>query len=101
MPNPARTDVGNAIRSTLISPNESDSNLEAANVVDGLFAIARAIDNLALATRRVAHGDMEPTGLEAVSMALNGGRSDDWPSVRSAIAEGFGELAAAIRDAQQ
>jgi hypothetical protein len=31
-----------AIRATLISPNESDRNLEAANVVDGLFAIARA-----------------------------------------------------------
>lgn len=47
MPNPARTDAGNAIRATLISPNESDANLEAANVVDGLFAIARAIDRLA------------------------------------------------------
>ncbi len=43
------TDTGNAIRATLISPNESDSNLEAANVVDGLFAIARAIENLAAA----------------------------------------------------
>jgi hypothetical protein len=38
-----------AIRATLISPNESDSNLEAANVVDGLFAIARALDNVARA----------------------------------------------------
>jgi hypothetical protein len=27
----------------LVSPNESDSNLEPANVVDGLFAIARAL----------------------------------------------------------
>jgi len=40
-------DVAAALQSTLISPNESDSNLEPANVVDGLFAIARAIDHLA------------------------------------------------------
>lgn len=32
-----------ALRDTFISPNEADSNLEPANVVDGLFAIARAI----------------------------------------------------------
>jgi hypothetical protein len=42
-----RTDTGNAIRGALISPNESDPNGEAANVVDGLFAIARAIEQLA------------------------------------------------------
>ena len=35
--------LAGALRDTLISPNESDSNLEAANVVDGLFAIARAL----------------------------------------------------------
>jgi len=35
--------VAKAIRETLISPNESDRNFEAANVVDGLFAIARAL----------------------------------------------------------
>jgi hypothetical protein len=32
-----------ALRETLISPNECDSNLEPANVVDGLFALARAL----------------------------------------------------------
>jgi hypothetical protein len=36
-----------ALHETLISPDESDSNMEPANVVDGLFAIARAIDRLA------------------------------------------------------
>jgi hypothetical protein len=35
--------VAKAILDTLISPNEADQNLEAANVVDGLFAIARAL----------------------------------------------------------
>ena len=39
------------IAAGLISPNEADSNGEAANVVDGLFAIARAIDGLAAAMR--------------------------------------------------
>lgn len=36
-----------ALRAVLVSPNESDSNFEPANVVDGLFAIARALDRVA------------------------------------------------------
>lgn len=36
-----------AIAGAFVSPNETDSNGEAANVVDGLFAIARAINRLA------------------------------------------------------
>lgn len=35
--------VADALRDVLVSPNESDANLEAANVVDGLFAVARAV----------------------------------------------------------
>ena len=42
-----RSDTYEALIETLISANEPDSNLEAANVVDGLFAIARAIRYLA------------------------------------------------------
>ena len=38
-----KTNVAEALRETLISPNECDSNLEPANVVDGLFAIARGL----------------------------------------------------------
>jgi hypothetical protein len=38
-----KPDVAQALRETLISPNECDANLEPANVVDGLFAIARAL----------------------------------------------------------
>lgn len=34
------------------SPNETDSNFENANVVDGLFAIARSINKLAKAVER-------------------------------------------------
>jgi len=40
-----RTTIAKAITDTLISPNEADRNAEAANVVDGLFALARAIHN--------------------------------------------------------
>jgi hypothetical protein len=39
--------IANALRETMISPNEPDTNLEPSNVVDGLFRIARAIDHLA------------------------------------------------------
>jgi hypothetical protein len=49
--------VASALIETLISPNESDSNLEAANVVDGLFAIARALNKVALALRDLGNGD--------------------------------------------
>lgn len=43
--------LAKALRDTLISPDECNSNLKNANAVDGLFAIARAIDNLANALR--------------------------------------------------
>ena len=43
--------VSQALINTLSSPNELDSNGEEANVVDGLFAIARSVDNLADAIR--------------------------------------------------
>ena len=38
--------IASAFDRVFVSPNESDSNMEAANVVDGLFAIARAINRL-------------------------------------------------------
>jgi len=44
-----KIDIPAALRATLISPNECDSNLEAANVLDGLFAIARALHHVAKA----------------------------------------------------
>jgi hypothetical protein len=94
--------ITTAIGRVFISPNEADSNGEPANIVDGLFAIARSIDGLATAVRRIAHGGLEePTGLEALSMTINGGRDGSWPSVTGAIREGFETLAEAIRDAQQ
>ena len=47
-----RDQLAKAILDTLISPNEADRNMEAANVVDGLFAIARAIHRLAQAVEQ-------------------------------------------------
>ena len=44
--------LGGAIVATLTSPNEMDSNLETANVVDGLFAIARALQKIAHELKR-------------------------------------------------
>lgn len=50
-------DIGTALSDCLMSPNESDRNLEPANVVDGLFAIARAVDRLANAIHKLGTAD--------------------------------------------
>lgn len=47
-------ELAKVLAGTLRSPNESDSNGEVANVVDGLFAIARAIDGLTHAAGEMA-----------------------------------------------
>ena len=44
--------IADALARTLVSPNEIDRNLEPANVVDGLFAIARALDRVAIALEK-------------------------------------------------
>jgi len=46
---PQTPNLAHAIYEAFISPNEADRNLKRANVVDGLFAVARAIDRLAIA----------------------------------------------------
>lgn len=43
--------IADAINLNFTSPNECDTNGESANVVDGLFCIARAIHKLAEAIR--------------------------------------------------
>lgn len=48
-----------AVEAVGVSPNEHDSNGEPANVVDGLFAIARAITRLARAIE-TAHQPAAP-----------------------------------------
>jgi hypothetical protein len=49
-----------ALLQALFSDNESDQNGEAANVVDGLFAIARALDRVARALERRGAAEDEP-----------------------------------------
>lgn len=43
MPRNTTEDTGDAIRAVLISPNECDTNLEPANVVDALFFVGRCL----------------------------------------------------------
>lgn len=45
--------LARAICDTLMTPNEEDRNGEPANVVDGLFAIARSLDRLARAVEGI------------------------------------------------
>ena len=51
--------IASAILNTLVSPNECDSNFENANVVDGLFAIARALRGVAEAIQSLAESKKE------------------------------------------
>ena len=53
----ATQDVAKALFKTLMSVNETDSNLEPANVVDALCNIARSIHHLANAVEEV-EGDL-------------------------------------------
>jgi hypothetical protein len=46
--------VTDGLRLTLLSPSECDRNGEPANIVDGLFAIARALHAVADAIRQTA-----------------------------------------------
>ncbi|SHF74102.1 hypothetical protein SAMN02745218_02987 [Desulfofundulus australicus DSM 11792] len=48
-------DIAKVIKGAFISPNERDNNFEPANVVDGLYAIARALDRLAEAVEQLAN----------------------------------------------
>lgn len=49
--------IANAVWGTLQSPNEVDSNLEAANVVDALYVIGRGIHRLATAVETLGVND--------------------------------------------
>jgi hypothetical protein len=49
--------VADAILDTLISVNEHDSNLEAANVVDALFSIARSLSSLSTQVKYLGGGE--------------------------------------------
>lgn len=81
--------VSKAIQRGLISAKDFDATPTLdANVVDGLFAIARAIENLASATRVLGTADAaDPRGaIELLSMEVR---------------DGFRTLANAIEDASE
>lgn len=46
-------ELNHVLERVFVSPNEADRNFEPANVVDGLFAIARAIERLAAAVEKM------------------------------------------------
>jgi hypothetical protein len=60
-------EIAEALSNTLISPNEADSNFEPANVVDGLYAIARGLHHVARAVEGLSANadDAIRTGVEA------------------------------------
>jgi hypothetical protein len=43
--------LADVLQAVFISPNETDSNLEPANIVDALCMLARAVNNLAAAIK--------------------------------------------------
>lgn len=61
-----------AMYDLFVSPNEPDSNGEAANVVDGLFAIARGLHAVARSIQYLGNGEAStPFGaIEALGMQI-------------------------------
>jgi len=62
----------NAIHDSFISENETDRNFEAANVVDGLYYIGRAIGDVAEALRALGNGNASTQmgAIEALSVKI-------------------------------
>ena len=55
--------LAKALGSVFVSPNESDSNGESANVVDGLYAIARSIAYLAEVIQKMVDKEQGEDGV--------------------------------------
>lgn len=64
------TDEG--IRYCFVSPNESDANMEEANVVDGLYAIARSLRDVAEAIHALGnnHASTSMGAIEALGLVV-------------------------------
>lgn len=79
-------EIAAALRDTLISPNESDRNMEPANIVDGLFAIARGLDRVATAIERLGVNDAAtPMGaIELVAKEIKDGLRDVGDAIEAA-----------------
>ncbi len=83
-----KAETAQAIRETLTSPNEPDRNLEPANVVDALYAIARALR--AGAQEIGKEGASGMGALEGLGVMVR--------EAGERIAEGLHDLAEAIRE---
>ena len=81
----AQDKVAEAIADAFISPNELDRNMEPANVVDGLFAIARGLNKVAIALDRLGTNDAA-TPMGAIELLAKEVR-DGLSSVAGAIEE--------------
>ncbi len=88
----AQAQIAQAINYALVSPNEADSNMEPANVTDGLFALMRAVRFLGATLGTVQHDEQYGTitSVESVAQAIsNSGER---------IAEALNNVADALRE---
>lgn len=92
--------VAKALYDTLRSPNEHDQNGEIANVTDGLFAIAAAINSLARAVDDLGFGRMnDPVGkgaMEGHTMIMRDVMTEGMMQIAGAINEGLQAVADSI-----
>ena len=81
------TDMKEALNNVFSSPNESDSNGEIANVVDGLFRIAYALDGVAIALEHLGKGSPPAsTGMGATELLAREHR-DGLAAIAQAISD--------------
>ena len=92
------SEIANALRSTLISPNVVDSNLENANVVDVLDNMARNLGAIGKQLQMLGTGNADTRGkgaIECLAMEVEKG-CGEIASAGQAIADSINSLAAAI-----
>jgi hypothetical protein len=64
-------ELAEALRAVLVSPNECDSNLEPANVVDALFAAGRIVNYGLKAVAAADNSARNATGLLELARAVD------------------------------
>ncbi len=103
--------LAKAIENALISPNELDSNWEAANIVDVVGKLARAVWHISLTHEK----ESEKSSIELLAQAIAhqsnyhevwlGANMEDvisngLQSIASAIGSGLSEIAEAVRESK-
>jgi hypothetical protein len=84
--------IAAALRATLVSPNVSDSNMEAANIVDVIDNGSRALWSLAGALNRLGSSDDRSGAIEQLSAEIKHGSER--------IADALLAVASALREKQ-